>query len=60
MEFTNDWEADALRRDLTINAMTMDMQGNVFDYFQGKQHLAEHMYYCGSGEDVMLMLCVPV
>ena len=34
-EFTDNWETDASRRDLTINAVYADEQGNVFDYYDG-------------------------
>ena len=33
--FTADWQADASRRDFTINAMSMARDGTVFDYFGG-------------------------
>jgi poly(A) polymerase len=33
--FTDDWQADASRRDFTINAMSMTRDGTVFDYFGG-------------------------
>ncbi len=33
--FTADWQADASRRDFTINAMSMARDGTVFDYFDG-------------------------
>jgi poly(A) polymerase len=33
--FTDDWHADAARRDFTINAMSMTRHGEVFDYFGG-------------------------
>ena len=33
--FTDDWRADAARRDFTINAMSMTRDGEVFDYFGG-------------------------
>lgn len=33
--FTEDWQIDAERRDCTFNAMTMDWDGNIFDYFNG-------------------------
>src|SRR5579863_7676236 len=33
--FTDDWRADALRRDFTINALSLDPQGNLFDYVGG-------------------------
>jgi poly(A) polymerase/tRNA nucleotidyltransferase (CCA-adding enzyme) len=38
--FIDDWEADAARRDFTINAMFMARDGNVFDYFGGQADLA--------------------
>jgi tRNA nucleotidyltransferase/poly(A) polymerase len=37
--FTDDWEKDAERRDLTINAMSMDMDGKIYDFFNGQEHL---------------------
>ncbi|RWS01753.1 CCA tRNA nucleotidyltransferase 1: mitochondrial-like isoform X3 [Dinothrombium tinctorium] len=39
VEFIKDWELDALRRDLTINSMFLDMNGNLYDYFNGVNHL---------------------
>lgn len=39
VEFTRSFEVDAERRDLTINAMSMDMDGNVYDYFGGREDL---------------------
>jgi poly(A) polymerase len=33
--FTEDWRADAARRDFTINALSMTRDGAVFDYFDG-------------------------
>jgi poly(A) polymerase len=33
--FTADWRQDASRRDFTINAMSMNRDGTVFDYFGG-------------------------
>ncbi len=33
--FTNNWEEDAKRRDFTINAMYADVDGNLYDYFNG-------------------------
>jgi poly(A) polymerase/tRNA nucleotidyltransferase (CCA-adding enzyme) len=38
--FGADWEADARRRDFTINAMSMDRDGNIFDYHEGRADLA--------------------
>lgn len=39
VEFTKDWETDAERRDLTFNAMSMDFDGNLYDYFGGHEDL---------------------
>lgn len=39
VEFTTDWQLDANRRDLTINAMFLDFDGNLYDYFEGKEDL---------------------
>tara|TARA_R110000822_G_scaffold147309_1_gene286316 strand:+ start:26 stop:1798 length:1773 start_codon:yes stop_codon:yes gene_type:complete len=41
VEFVTNWEEDAKRRDLTYNAMSMDMEGNVFDYFNGMDDLQD-------------------
>jgi poly(A) polymerase len=38
--FTDDFEADAARRDFTINAMSCDGEGRLFDYFGGRTDLA--------------------
>ena len=35
VEFTDDWRVDASRRDFTINAMYMDVDGNIHDFFNG-------------------------
>ena len=40
VEFTDDWEMDASRRDFTINAMSAARDGTVFDYFGGRDDLA--------------------
>ncbi|MGH7155366.1 MAG: CCA tRNA nucleotidyltransferase, partial [Acetobacteraceae bacterium] len=37
--FTDDWRADAARRDFTINALSMTRDGFVFDYFGGIEDL---------------------
>lgn len=39
VEFTDDWKVDAERRDLTFNAMSMDFNGNLYDYFNGERDL---------------------
>jgi poly(A) polymerase len=33
--FTDDWRADATRRDFTFNALYCDVDGTVYDYFTG-------------------------
>ena len=38
--WTDDWQADAARRDFTINAMSMATDGTVHDYFAGRDDLA--------------------
>lgn len=39
VEFTNDWRLDAERRDLTFNAMSMELDGTLHDYFDGVEDL---------------------
>lgn len=39
VEFVDDWRLDAARRDFTFNAMYMDKDGHVFDYFDGIKDL---------------------
>ncbi|XP_053576901.1 CCA tRNA nucleotidyltransferase 1, mitochondrial [Bombina bombina] len=39
VEFTKDWEKDAERRDLTINAMFLGLDGTLYDYFHGYEDL---------------------
>lgn len=39
VSYTSDWKLDATRRDLTINAMSVDLHGNLYDYFNGREHL---------------------
>jgi len=40
--FTDDWQADAARRDFTINALFADARtGEIFDYFGGLADLAD-------------------
>lgn len=38
--FTDDWREDAARRDFTMNAMFLDGDGTVLDFFGGLQDLA--------------------
>ena len=39
VKFSNDWKRDALRRDFTINSIYSDIEGNLFDPFDGKKDL---------------------
>ena len=51
VEFTRSFELDAERRDLTINAMSMDFEGNIFDYFGGQEDLeANRVRFVGNAE----------
>ncbi len=38
--FTDDWQADAARRDFTFNALYVDADGALYDYFRGRDDLA--------------------
>lgn len=38
--FTDDWRADAARRDFTMNAMFCDAAGHLWDFFGGREDLA--------------------
>jgi len=38
--WTTDWREDAARRDFSFNAMSMDAEGNLWDYFGGRADLA--------------------
>lgn len=39
VEFTTDFRQDAARRDFTINAMSMDLNGEIYDYFDGRKDI---------------------
>jgi poly(A) polymerase len=39
VEFSDNWKEDASRRDFTINAIYADIDGNLFDPFDGKKDL---------------------
>ena len=41
VEFVRSWEEDAKRRDLTYNAMSMDFDGNLYDYHGGMGDLQD-------------------
>ena len=39
VRFSTDWSKDATRRDLTMNSIYSDLEGNLFDPFEGKKDL---------------------
>ncbi len=39
VQFTDNWKEDASRRDFTINSIYADIEGNLFDPFDGKKDL---------------------
>ncbi len=52
VEFTDDFEADAARRDFTINAMSCDLEGRLFDPFGGRLDLnAGRVRFVGRARD---------
>lgn len=52
VEFTDDWKEDAKRRDFTINALYMDKNGKIYDYFGGQKDLKnEIVRFIGNPED---------
>jgi poly(A) polymerase len=49
--FTDDWQADAARRDFTINALYLDSNKQLFDYFGGQADLqARKVRFIGDAE----------
>ncbi|UJR31757.1 hypothetical protein I4U23_019235 [Adineta vaga] len=51
VEYTQDWQLDANRRDLTINSLFLDFNGTVYDYFNGIEDL-QHRRICFVGDAV--------
>ena len=52
VSFTMDWAADAARRDFTINALSADPDGNIYDYVDGLADLrAGRVRFIGNAED---------
>lgn len=52
VEFTRSFEEDARRRDLTINAMSFDFDGKLYDYFGGREDLKNKVVrFVGNYED---------
>jgi len=52
VEFTDNWQADASRRDFTFNALYADRHGHIYDYFCGIKDLeARRLNFIGNAED---------
>jgi poly(A) polymerase len=52
VECTDDWQEDAQRRDFTVNAMSADLDGNIYDYFDGLVDLEQRkVRFIGNAED---------
>ena len=52
VEFTSNWELDALRRDFTINAIYADIEGRIFDPLNGISDLRNgKIKFIGSPEE---------
>ena len=50
--YTDDWAIDAARRDFTINALSCTRDGEVYDYFNGLQDLANgQIQFVGNARD---------
>ena len=52
VKFSRDWKKDAMRRDFTINSIYSDLEGNLFDPFNGKEDLENGIVkFIGKTED---------
>jgi tRNA nucleotidyltransferase/poly(A) polymerase len=52
VEFVTNFELDAARRDFTFNAMFMDVDGKIYDYFGGEEDLkASRVCFVGNAKD---------
>lgn len=50
--FHSDWEADAARRDFTINALYVSLAGKLFDYYGGEDDLRQgRVRFIGDAKD---------
>ena len=49
--FTDDWQADAARRDFTMNALYLSIDGDLFDYFGGAEDARSgHVRFIGDAK----------
>lgn len=51
VQFTGLLSADLARRDFTVNAMAMDLDGNLIDLFGGQEDLKNHIIRCVGDPD---------
>lgn len=52
IEYVDDWEADAMRRDFTINAFYLSADGTLTDFFGGLDHLRSgKIQFIGQAEE---------
>lgn len=42
IQHQQDWRADAERRDFSVNSLSMDLEGNIYDYLGGIKDLEDH------------------
>lgn len=50
--YTNDWQADAARRDFTMNAIYAASDGSLYDPFGGRADIAAgHIHFIGDAEE---------
>ena len=53
VEFTNKWYEDAARRDFSINCIYADLEGNLYDPFEGKKDLKNgKVKFIGNAENI--------
>ena len=52
VQFTDDWEKDAMRRDFTLNAINISPAGKIEDYFNGQKDIKlQQVKFIGSIEE---------
>jgi tRNA nucleotidyltransferase/poly(A) polymerase len=52
VQFTEDWQKDAQRRDITINSIYLNLNGDIYDPFNGSSDLKNGIVkFIGSSED---------
>lgn len=62
VKFTSELRDDLARRDFTVNAIAMDINGNIYDYFNGKDDIKNRVIRCVGepeerfGEDALRIL----